>query len=1444
MRTKLAYVLVLSMLWSILGPLPPSASASTSSKITDVVQKPWMIKDGDQLKSETELRIDNRGEVFDAWAMITVEGKPPYIQSLGTLNKGQNSVIVDVEELNEDGDTVHFQIYDNDEGTGAPVIEVSKPQKKIRHWKVFVAHDMHLDIGYTNDQQQLNNEIFPGYLDDAFRYIEETESWDESDRFKYPIESSYMLYDSARYSRDADWFETLKRNLKDGMISYPRSYVNTVYGGLGTEELARINYFSSRYLKDQLGVGPNDVLHMTDSPGFSWAAVDSMVDSGVKYAMLRQNPDPLAPYPKLFYYQGKNADNKLLTYNYGHYSTDEMDFRNENSNVTLAKATEKIMEYHNEIYPYDAIVTNFTTPYDNQGITTSVKDNIKFLNAKTDSKGRDYVYPQFISSTVSDYFSYVEENYKEQIPTFTGNMEDWWNYGVSSTSAETAINKENHDKLPAAEFYATMANLFADSYYPYEDIANAYKNMIIYDEHSWGSEFPQPDDQWRWKRNNAISANQLSDQVMKSSLTALGKAISTDGPEIAVYNALSWERSDVVAVEPGQLPNHFDIVDKETGQPVEYEKREDGTVVFVAANVPGLGYKMYSIKERNDDPVFQSNVIATSNTLENDFYKVTFDETGAIVSILDKLHGNKEMVDVTAPYQMNEYVYFTTKKMSHDVLSTHQVESSEMTHRVGSVSGTITATGSAVGVNDMKRNVVLYDELPRIDIINEVDKSDAPSYQTQDEEAFFVFPLNMPDFMVRHEMPTGDLRPYVNSDIHNPENEQFYSSSTAYYTVNRWINASNQEDYGITMSLLSNPIVQYGERRSALGPWDYNMEKPWIYSFVFNNKWHVNFQKTQPGPVTFKYSLTSHEGGDWKQGRADQFGMEVNNVLRASVISEEQKNRTLKANQGQFLSIDKDHVVLTAAKPAESNDDGIILRFNETLGIDTEVTVDLSLLNPKEVTETDLVENDRQSLKLNQGKVKFPIEGHGWKTIRVERKGNKPQKVSELSAVTDDTGTLVSWNADKHSDAVHYELFRDTVADFEPGSGNYLTSVSSNHYFDIQVKPEREHEYYYKVRAVKSGIKSDYGKSVAAVNKEIADHQAPSKPEQANGYAQSDTRVSLVWSRSLDNVKVKGYKIYRDGNEIRDVSAFYNSYLDTGAKGGEQYEYTIKAYDYAGNLSLPCNVVTVTTKPTLVVDGNIAGLATVTASSQYNADYGASNVNDGLYGVHGKGEWASKGEAELWVRLDWPNKVIINQVVIYDRINLDDHAMQGKLIFSDGTTIEVNDIPNDGLDKRVTFDTKQVNWVKFEVTKGSGANVGLSEIQVYEAPNLARSAKVSVSSQYNDDYDANKAVDGIVGAHGTGEWASNGELNPWIQLDWGQKVRISRIKLSDRSNLHDNANRGILLFSDGTEVQVDSLPIDGEMKDITFPAKEVTWVKLLVKEGTGSHVGLSEIEVY
>lgn len=139
--------------------------------------------------------------------------------------------------------------------------------------------------------------------------------------------------------------------------------------------------------------------------------------------------------------------------------------------------------------------------------------------------------------------------------------------------------------------------------------------------------------------------------------------------------------------------------------------------------------------------------------------------------------------------------------------------------------------------------------------------------------------------------------------------------------------------------------------------------------------------------------------------------------------------------------------------------------------------------------------------------------------------------------------------------------------------------------------------------------------------------------------------------------------------------------------------------------------------------GNIAPLAKVSASTSLNNQFRAENVVDGLIRLNAMGEWACEGVTTSWgdvrypwVQLDWQESHYIDRIVLYDRPDMTEHSAGGRLIFSDGTTIYVRQIPNNGTGKEVTFETKKVDWVRFEVTDGTGKDVGLSEFEVFTAP--------------------------------------------------------------------------------------------------------------------------------
>ncbi|GAA6055791.1 hypothetical protein JCM3770_004803 [Rhodotorula araucariae] len=120
------------------------------------------------------------------------------------------------------------------------------------------------------------------------------------------------------------------------------------------------------------------------------------------------------------------------------------------------------------------------------------------------------------------------------------------------------------------------------------------------------------------------------------------------------------------------------------------------------------------------------------------------------------------------------------------------------------------------------------------------------------------------------------------------------------------------------------------------------------------------------------------------------------------------------------------------------------------------------------------------------------------------------------------------------------------------------------------------------------------------------------------------------------------------------------------------------------------------------IDGHIGGVIVKRASSG-NAGY----------------EWSSKGQRDgAWLTLKWASPVTFNQVLLYDRPNLQDQILAGNITFSDGSRVDVGQLNNDGSATTLNLGkTVTASSLTFYVSKVSSSttNVGLSEIQLFLA---------------------------------------------------------------------------------------------------------------------------------
>jgi chitodextrinase len=119
------------------------------------------------------------------------------------------------------------------------------------------------------------------------------------------------------------------------------------------------------------------------------------------------------------------------------------------------------------------------------------------------------------------------------------------------------------------------------------------------------------------------------------------------------------------------------------------------------------------------------------------------------------------------------------------------------------------------------------------------------------------------------------------------------------------------------------------------------------------------------------------------------------------------------------------------------------------------------------------------------------------------------------------------------------------------------------------------------------------------------DTQAPSAPTGLKAGSVAANRVTLNWTSSNDDFGVAGYRIFRDGTQVGDVTG--TTFSDTGVTAGNTYAYAVKAYDGAGNVSPASDPLSITTPapdttaPSVSVSAPAAG-ATVSGTVSVQAD--------------------------------------------------------------------------------------------------------------------------------------------------------------------------------------------------------------------------------------------------
>lgn len=256
---------------------------------------------------------------------------------------------------------------------------------------------------------------------------------------------------------------------------------------------------------------------------------------------------------------------------------------------------------------------------------------------------------------------------------------------------------------------------------------------------------------------------------------------------------------------------------------------------------------------------------------------------------------------------------------------------------------------------------------------------------------------------------------------------------------------------------------------------------------------------------------------------------------------------------------------------------------------------------------------------------------------------------------TSPTSVTVSWAASTDNVGVtgYYVLRNDVVI---------AQGLTATTYVDATAVANTSYSYIVKARDAAGNV-SVGSTPVNVTTPQPPDTQAPSVPAGVSANAVSANQVNLSWAASTDNVGVAGYAVKRNGQELAKVNSL--SFGDTGLTPNTTYQYTVVAYDAAGNMSAASTPVSVTTTTADVLvpgglnaiyyDGlNFSGATVARLDRTINFDWGRSAPIAGIEANTFSTRWVGKvyapqtGSYTFYTRSDdgvrlWVNgKLLVN----------------------------------------------------------------------------------------------------------------------------------------------------------------------------------------------------------
>ncbi len=852
---------------------------------------------------------------------------------------------------------------------------------------IYLVHHTHTDIGYTSTIDAVLRTHLT-ILDRVIRLCKQHQSLPAGEQFKWTIETA-LVVDEYRRRRPAKRYADLIALMRDGLIELMGLYAQIFTEQPSLQELAHLPEFAVQLGRQHgfpvrcamLNDIPGATWTLPDV--LSQSGIDYYVNGTNTIRTMTPWARDLPPLFRMqspsgrdihFWQFGLGNDEHPETvkslhpqYAFGYFYIlwpargwydpvrrkylydvvkSEYVARKPSAKACVAMARQGVASLvesaERRRYPYDAIMLQAGA--DNFGPDEQLCDIVRWWNA-------EICEPRVVISTPTEFFDHMVAKYSKKMPIRCGELSDSWSDHLGSKAKETADHRTASRDLRITGILEGITTLTsAGEATRNEKIRrDTLTQLMMSAEHTYGlntfgfhellldgrikpsdSQLKAAETSWRRKARYVRDAAALATKSRTTALRRLvGKLRLGTSPSIVVINTAPQSTTGLVEVSIPNRYSEYQLVDPATkkmvGSEVRSQLRGRVTLRFVAVQIPGCGFKAYSLKKGVPSSKPRRSRGSDLCVVENRHYRLELDPaSGCPKSIVDKSLG-RELVDARAAFQMNQYVHEEFADFPRTVTRAGLTTPTERIHHTASpdsiriktgegVEGPfVTATSSVAGPAParLKQKIVLYDYAKRIDFFNQVNKREA----ARKEAVYFAFPFVVPHFVARCELAGAAFE---------TGREQLGGSLSDYQAIQNVLALAGQ-DVSVLWATADAPLVCIGGMNAL--HWAGRETKathPHLFSYIMNNTWMTNCPLWQGGPMSFRYSFSSRANPHTAEEMV-RFGREVTEPLQAAFSPGAESHGATSRERGKsLLSIPEDGLTLEAV---ETSNDGRRVRI-------------------------------------------------------------------------------------------------------------------------------------------------------------------------------------------------------------------------------------------------------------------------------------------------------------------------------------------------------------------------------------------------------------------------------------------------------------------------------------------------------------------------------------